>query len=82
MSAEERENWCKQLEEKMANRICPECGSNKVTTYLRGRPYMAYVEWAEEQSQERGWKILVLGGCTTEGMDTCSQCGSNVPREY
>jgi hypothetical protein len=80
MSAEERLEWADELEEHMTTRKCPSCGSNKVTTYVRGKPYMAYVEWAKEQSEKRGWKILVLGGCTTKGMDTCSQCEANVPR--
>ncbi len=44
-TAAEATQWEAELQARLAATKCERCGSNKVTQTLRGRPYMAYVDW-------------------------------------
>jgi len=62
-SEDEDAKWTAALEE----RKCTKCGGKKVTVSSRGRPYMAYLEWAEAKSEELGWTVQYFSGCTESG---------------
>ena len=71
---EEDSNWTEELQKQMSQEACKQCGSNKITHTLMGKPYQAYVEWNRKKSQELGWTTLSLSGCTKSGSDFCSDC--------
>ena len=73
-SDEEEIQWEADLQKRMTEVKCSECGSNKVTHSVRGRPYMPYVDWAKWRSEQLGWTILSLSGCTRSGTDMCVSC--------
>merc|ERR1711865_402285 len=75
-SAEEAATWQAALDQQMQQE-CNNCGSNHITEHLRGRPYMAYVEWHEAKSAQMGWRTLELSGCTNPGGKSCAECGSD-----
>ena len=73
-SEEEDKKWSEDFAEFLANTRCEKCGSNQITQSLRGRPYMAYVDWHKAKSAELGWKTLSLSGCTSAGNAACTDC--------
>lgn len=75
-SREEAARWQAALDQQMQQE-CNNCGSNHITEHLRGRPYMAYVEWHEFKSAQLGWRTLALSGCTNPGGKSCAECGSD-----
>jgi len=62
------------FEKRLLTHKCSKCGGSKLTQYVRGKPYMPWVEWSYKKSAEVGWKIINLGGCTTPGEDVCVDC--------
>lgn len=73
-SDDEDRKWADEFKRRRATR-CAACGSDKIKQHLRGKPYMAYVEWHEWKSKCLGWHTLVLSGCVQEGGESCVDCG-------
>ena len=61
-------------ESDLQKRKCSSCGSKKVTKSLRGKPYMPYVNWAKWRSEQLGWTVLKLSGCTQSSPSVCTDC--------
>jgi len=63
---------------KVMSRQCSNCKSNKVTTYSRGRPLQAWVEYHQWATETLGFKTHVFGSCTEELTATsrCTECHS------
>jgi hypothetical protein len=77
---EQAVEWEAELTDFQKATTCASCGSEKITRYLRGRPYMPYVEWHQQKSVELGYTTLTMAGCDaadggipTGGMQ-CSVC--------
>ena len=62
-SDEEGVKWELELAKRMASTKCENCGSNKVSNVVYGRPYMAYYDWANAKNEELGWKATSFQGC-------------------
>lgn len=75
--AEQAVEWEAELSEFRAAHKCKSCGSDKITRFLRGRPYMPMVEWHQQKSVELGWTTLSLAGCTNPGGTQCSECAKD-----
>ena len=76
-SAEDGAQWEAELTARLASERCGSCGSSKITHSLRGRPMMQYIDWNARRSEELGWTVLTLSGCTNPGGKTCADCGAD-----
>lgn len=72
-SEEEELKW----EDDLQKRFCTSCGSPKVTHSLRGYPYWPYVEWAQWRSEQLGWTVVELSGCTKSKPSVCTECNQD-----
>ena len=67
-TAAEATKWEAELQARLAATKCERCGSNKVTQTLRGKPYMAYVDWYVPRESNGRPAIIRSGLVGTTGL--------------